>query len=84
MLWVSLVPGHGKSKTSTADGHEVGSGESFLDAACSVVSSLCPCLFLRHYSMASRPEAGSISPSILVSLYVLGQETYKMQIGMFR
>lgn len=41
-------------------------------------------VFLRHFSMTSRPETGSMFLSILVSLYILGQGTYKMQTGMFR
>jgi hypothetical protein len=36
------------------------------------------------FSMASRPETESTLLSILVSLYILGQGTYKMQTGMFR
>lgn len=36
------------------------------------------------FSMASRPETESTLLSIPVSLYILGQGTYKMQTGMFR
>jgi hypothetical protein len=36
------------------------------------------------FSTAPRPETESTLLSILVSLYILGQGTYKMQTGMFR